>query len=122
MKKIVTVLSLLAFIGSCGLCAAPPSMAVKAKPPAQDTLMKADFDKAACERFTTLLHDFGHTELIVFEGFAVAKASELKANTFTAFMRCSDGKGNVVVVVVKFIKNDLAGIELKATGERRIGA
>ena len=91
------------------------------KPPASTNLMKADFDKEACERFTALLRNFGHTELTVVEGYAIAKASDLKVYTYVAFMRCTDGKGNVIVAVVKFIKNDLAGIQLQPTGERRIG-
>ena len=102
------------------MCGADLSSAVVPEDTPEDTLCKADLDQAACQRFTKMLTEFGH-DLTVFEGSAFGKVSQLREKTFIVVMNCSDNLGNVYLVVVRFIKDDLASISVKPTGGRRIG-
>ena len=123
MRKMAVALALLALVGTCGPLGITPGVVVAKIMPGtpSDTLCKADMDEEACRRFTKMLADFGH-DLRVVEGVALGRVSQLEENTFVVFMKAVDDRGNLYDVVVKFIKDDLAGIKVTATSERRLGA
>jgi glycyl-tRNA synthetase beta subunit len=83
------------------------------------TLCKADLDAAAVGRFQELIKAMGH-DLKVLEGTALATADQVKAKTFTVFLKCVDEGGMVYVVTVCYVKDNLAGIKVKPTGERSL--
>lgn len=108
---IATVLFLC--IASLGRCKIPP------KTPG-DTRCKAEMDATTCKKFQELLKMCGH-DLVVMEGTAFATAKQAKQKTFAAILKCRDSKGNVMCVIVRYVKDNLAGIEIRPTGEKCTG-
>ena len=83
------------------------------------TLCKAELDSDAVARFQGLITNFGHN-LKVLEGTAFATAAQVKSKTFTVFLKCVDEGGMVYIVTVCFVKDNLAAIKVKPTGERSL--
>lgn len=95
-------------------CAIPPGTP-------GSSLCKADLTADDCGRFQELLKSRG-IDMRVIEGVAYATVAQLKQKTFTVFLRCACPQGNVHIVVISFVKDNLKTIETRPTGERMLGA
>jgi hypothetical protein len=84
-----------------------------------DRLCKAELDDKALKRFQSLLSQYGHGDLRVIEGTAYALAKDLKAKTFVVCLKCVRPSGALYAVGVSFVKDQLAGIEIKPVGEQK---
>lgn len=109
------VIATILFLGvaSLGRCKITP------KTP-DDTLCRADLNTEQCQKFQDLIKTFGH-DMTVIGGTSFATVKQLQTKTFSVWLKCRDDKGNVFLVGVHFIKDNLAGIEIKPTGERMTG-
>lgn len=114
-KLVITsvVIALILFAHAAGYCKA-------IKPTDDNTLCKADLDTEGCIKFQEILAQFGHN-FIVLEGVALGTMKQVKEKTFAVILKCSDRQGNINIVGIKFVKDKLTAIEVKATGERAPG-
>jgi hypothetical protein len=81
-----------------------------------DTLCKAELDGKTIAKFQKFLIQYGHGQLKIIEGTALATANGVKQKTFVVVLKCVDKECNIYMVGVAFVKDNLKKIDIKPTG------